>query len=129
MADVLPVTVAPSVPNMAGFEAVLIVVVTTETEGCIVVAPIVVAGMTMVVSTVDIGVGNTVLMIAALDTPFDTAVVTTDARTTLSGDVMVDSCMVVAGTVVSEKVVVKVRVTSSPSALAGIAVPTPDAVN
>lgn len=76
------------------------------------------------------GVGDSVLRTTAGEGPIDTVAVTTDeANITLANDVMVDSGMIVAGTVVSEKVVVKVRVISSPSALAGIALPTPDPVN
>lgn len=58
----LPVAVITFVPNIAGFDAVLIVVVTTETEACLVVASIVVGVMMMVVSAVDIGEGGAVLM-------------------------------------------------------------------
>jgi len=126
----VPVVVTPLVPNMAGSEAVLMTVVITETVAGIVVATMVVGGTTIVVSIVDIGVGDTVVVrTAALDGPLDTVVVITEANTTLSEDVVVNSAIVVAGTVVSGNVVVKVRVISSPSALAGIAVPTPDAVN
>jgi len=130
VAGEVPVAVALSVPNIAGSEAVLMMVVITETLAGTVVAAMVVGGTTMVVSIVDIGVGDTVVVrTAGFDGPADTVVVTTEANTTLSGDVVVNSAMVVAGTVVSGNVVVKVRVISSPNALAGIAVPTPDAVN
>lgn len=47
----------------------------------------------------------------------------------LSRETTVVAALVVAGMVVWGKVVVKVRVTSSPRALAGMAVPTPEAVN
>jgi len=141
-ADVVPVAVFASVPNMAGFESVFIVVVTTATEACFVVASIVVGDIMMVVSTVDIGVGDAVLGIVAsiVGADADTATLegtpvivgkfvdATEAKTTLSRDTMVDAAMVVAGMVVSGNVVVNVMVTSSPSALAGMALPTPEAV-
>jgi len=107
----------------------IMTVVTTEVEACFVVADIVVGGTTIVVSTVDTGVEDSVVRTAG-ELPLDTVVVTVaETNTTLSVEVIVDSGIVVAGTVVAGKVVVKVRVTLSPRSLAGIAVPTPADVN
>lgn len=63
-AGVAPVAVTPSVPNNAGFDAVLIIVVTTETIAGTVVAGIVVGDTTIVVSTVETGVDAVVVIVA-----------------------------------------------------------------
>lgn len=125
------------VPKIAGFDAVLIVVVITETVASLVVSAIVVGVIVIIVSTVDIGISEAVFVIVVstgkipgTEAAFGASVgniVSTDANMTLSVE-MVVATTVVAGMVVWERVVVKVIVTSSPKSLAGIADPTPDAV-
>lgn len=106
-----PMTVFVSVPNNAGLSAEAKVVVTTDWNACLVVAAIVVGAIVMVASTVETGIAvAAVLTTASFDGPPPGTVVTTEENMTVSVVVTVDSRIVVAGIVVSEKVVVNVMV-------------------
>jgi len=105
------------------------VVVTTDVTACIVVANTVVPG-NVEACCVD---GDTVLAgITLVNVELDTSVDIVVARTVEAGTMLseiVESAIVIGDTVLAGRVVVYVMVTSPPRTLAGITLPTPEAVN